>query len=45
MKDETSNKYNRRNLHLSRGNPIYAYKIGEKLLQSSPAEKDLKGSG
>ena len=28
-------------LHLSRGNPRYLYKLGEDLLESSPAEKDL----
>jgi len=28
-------------LHLGRGNPKYLYKVGEDLLGSSPAEKDL----
>ena len=28
-------------LHLGRGNPRYLYKVGEDLLGSSPAEKDL----
>ena len=27
--------------HLSRGSPRYLYKLGEDLLESSPAEKDL----
>lgn len=28
-------------LHLGQGNPKYIYKLGEELLESSPAEKDL----
>ena len=28
-------------LHVGRGNPRYLYKLGEDLLESSPAEKDL----
>ena len=28
-------------LHLGQGNPGYLYKLGEDLLESSPAEKDL----
>jgi len=28
-------------LHLGRGNPRYLYKLGDDLLESSPAEKDL----
>ena len=27
--------------HLGRGNPRYLYKLGDDLLESSPAEKDL----
>jgi len=29
-------------LHLGRSNPRYAYRLGEELLDSSPAEKDLR---
>ena len=29
-------------LHLGQGNPKYLYKLGEDLLESSPAEKDLR---
>ena len=32
-------------LLLGQGNPRYLYKLGEDLLESSPAEKDLGGSG
>ena len=35
------NKAKCRVLHLSRGNPRYLHKLGEDLLESSPAEKDL----
>ena len=28
-------------LHLGQGNPMYLYKLGEDLLESSPVEKDL----
>ena len=28
-------------LHLGRGNPTYLYKLGEDLIESSSAEKDL----
>ena len=35
------NKAMCRVLHLDRSNPRYLYKLGEDLLESSPAEKDL----
>ena len=32
-------------LHLGWGNSRYAYRRGEELIESSPAEKDLEGPG
>jgi len=29
-------------LHLGRGNPRYAYRLEEEILQSSPVQKDLR---
>jgi len=39
------NKAKCRALHLGRGIPRYLYKLGEDLLESSPAETDLGGPG
>jgi len=35
------NKSKFRLLHLDRGNPHYQYKLGDKSIEHSPAEKDL----
>ena len=40
-----NNKAKCRMLYLGRGNLRYLYKLGGDLLESSPAEKDLRGPG
>ena len=35
------NKAKYKVLHLGQGNPKYTYKLGQMLLESSPAEKDI----